>query len=145
MGALERRIHVNEIQAEKEKYAITIHYHSLVWWRIFSWIIREQYQQHNIYVSYFWLFPPLSFLLSIDIWIRISIITDKSTNSQIISCTCPYFQQYFFPCKHMFYIELHDLSVTVRPQINRQHTWREFSSKRFTTIQQERQPQNDPK
>ncbi|KAG2206362.1 hypothetical protein INT45_001442 [Circinella minor] len=45
----------------------------------------------------------------------------------------------------MFYIELHDPSVTVRPQINTQHTWGESSSTTATTIQQEHQPQNGPK
>ncbi|KAI7847924.1 hypothetical protein BDC45DRAFT_541505 [Circinella umbellata] len=45
----------------------------------------------------------------------------------------------------MFYIELHDPSVTVRPQINTQHTWGEPSSTTTTIIQQEHQPQNSPK
>ena len=45
----------------------------------------------------------------------------------------------------MFYIELYDPSVTVRPQINTQQIWGEPSSTTLTSIQQEHQLQDTPK
>ncbi|KAG2216680.1 hypothetical protein INT45_007681 [Circinella minor] len=114
MGALERRFHVNEIKAEKEKSLPSP-----------STIIRLLDEEYLVE----------SFANNTNN----SVYNAKAQNSQIISCTCPYFQQ------HMFYIELHDPSVTVRPQINTQHIWGESSSTTATTIQQEHQPQNGPK
>ena len=47
----------------------------------------------------------------------------------------------------MFYIELHDLSITVRPKLNTQHIWGEpsFITTATTTTQGQQQQQIGPK